>query len=92
MLFGDTDIKRAVGKFLAEDIKAGARWHRAGDGDNALVMLGFLDQRIGEYLGVGRRFAAGLRRFSAAFSASVFTTLNFGCTACSLSADSSAGA
>ena len=55
MLLGDADIEGAVRKRFAENIEAGARRHRRGDGDDALVLLRFLHQALAEHLGVGRR-------------------------------------
>ena len=39
MLLGDADIEEAVGKFLREEIEAGAGGHRGGDGDDARILL-----------------------------------------------------
>ena len=50
--------KHAFGELLAEQVEPGARRHRRGDRDDALVGLGLLDQRLGEHAGVG-----GRRRF-----------------------------
>ena len=44
VLLGDADVESAVGKGLGENIDAGARRHRRGDGDDAVVLLRFLDQ------------------------------------------------
>src|SRR5204862_3802691 len=48
MLLGDADIEGALREFVAKQIKARARWHRRGDRDDALILLGFLDQRLGK--------------------------------------------
>ena len=48
MLFGDADIEAALGKAVAEQVEPGARRHRRGDRDDAVVGLGLLDQRLGE--------------------------------------------
>ena len=47
-------------EFLLEHVDAGARRHRRGDGDDLVVLLGFLDQALAEHLGVLRRAALGL--------------------------------
>ena len=54
VLLGDADIEAALREFLAEQVEPGARRHRRRDRDDALVLLGFLDQRFGEDAGVGR--------------------------------------
>ena len=59
MLLGDADVESAVGEFLAEQVEAGAGRHRRGDGDDLVVLAGFLDQAFCEHLGVARR--VGLR-------------------------------
>ena len=46
VLLGDADIEAAVGKFLVEQIKPGARRHRRGDGDDLVVLARFLDQAL----------------------------------------------
>ena len=60
MLFGDADIEGALGERFREDIDAGARRHRRGDGDDAVVLGRFLDQALAEDLRVGRRIGLGL--------------------------------
>ena len=40
---------------LLENIDAGARWHRGGDGHDLVVRVGKLGQRFPEYLGVRGR-------------------------------------
>ena len=52
--------KHALGKFVGKQVEAGARGHGRGDGDDLVVMLGFLDQRLGEDLGIARRVRHGL--------------------------------
>ena len=54
VLLGDSDIEGAIRKSLAENIDAGSRRHRCGDGDDALVLRRFLHQALAEHLGVGR--------------------------------------
>ena len=46
MLLGDADVKGAVRERLVEDVDAGARRHGRGDGDDLLVLLGFLDEAL----------------------------------------------
>ena len=60
VLLGDADVEGAIGKCLGENIDAGARRHRRGDGDDAVVLLRLLDQAFAEHLGVGRRVGGGL--------------------------------
>ena len=55
MLLGDADIEAALGELLGELVEPGARRHGRVDGDDLLVLLGHLDQRVGEHLGVARR-------------------------------------
>ena len=55
VLLGDADVEGALGEFLAEQIEPGAGRHRGGDGDDLVVLARFLDQALGEHLGVGRR-------------------------------------
>ena len=52
VLLGDADVEAALGEALGELVEAGAGRHRRGDGDDLVVLLGFLDQRLGEGLGV----------------------------------------
>ena len=52
--------KVRFGKGLAEDVDAGARRHRRGDGDDLVVLLRLLHQAFAEHLGVGRRVRLGL--------------------------------
>ena len=61
MLLGDADIEGAIRKRFSENIEAGARRHRRGDGDDALVLRGFLHQAFAEHLGIGRRIRLGFR-------------------------------
>ena len=44
VLLGNADVESPVGKFLLEQVDAGARRHRRGDGDDLVVLLRFLDQ------------------------------------------------
>ena len=53
MLLGDAHIEAALGECLLEQVHAGARGHRRGDGDDAVVLFGFRDQAFGEHLLVG---------------------------------------
>ena len=55
MLLGDADVEGAPRESLAEQIEAGARRHRRGDGDDAVVLLGLADEALGERPGVARR-------------------------------------
>ena len=61
VLLGDADVEAAVGEFLGEQVEPGARRHRGGDGDDLVVLLRFLDQGLGEHLGVGGRGRLRLR-------------------------------
>ena len=61
VLLGDADVEAAVGKFLGEQVEAGAGRHRGGDGDDLVVLPRLLDQRLGEHLGIGRRGRLRLR-------------------------------
>ncbi len=54
MLFGDPDIEGTVREFLAEQVETSARWHGSGHGDDLVVLFRFLDQALGEDLGIGR--------------------------------------
>ena len=60
VLLGDADVETALGKALGEQVEPGARWHRRGDRDDLVVDFRFLDERLGEHLGVARRFGLGL--------------------------------
>ena len=53
VLFGDADVEVAFGMMRPEKIEAGAVGHGGGDGDDALVLVGELCERVGEDLGVG---------------------------------------
>ena len=48
VLFGDAHVEIALGMMGPEQIEAGAVGHGRGDGDNALILVGQLGQRIGE--------------------------------------------
>ena len=61
MLLGDADVEGAGGEFLAEQVEAGAGRHRGGDRHDLVVLARFLDQALGEHLGVGRRIRFRLR-------------------------------
>ena len=60
MLLGDPDIEGALRKLVAEQVEPGARRHRRGDRDDAVVGFGFFDQRFGENAGIGGRGRFGL--------------------------------
>ena len=60
MLLGDADIEGALGKLLREQIEARARRHRGRDGDDAIVLLGFRDQRFAEHFLILRRLRGRL--------------------------------
>ena len=60
VLLGDADIEGALRERLLEQVEAGAGRHGGGDGDDLVVLLRFLDQALGEHLGVGRRVRLGL--------------------------------
>ncbi len=53
MLLGNAGVEDAAGKEFGELVEPGARGHGGGDGDDARIVLGFLDQRGGEDGGVG---------------------------------------
>ena len=55
MLFGDTDIEDTIREPLGELVQPGPARHGGGDGDDALVGLRLLDQRLGEDIGVAGR-------------------------------------
>ena len=55
VLLGDADVESAIRKCLAENVDARAARHRGRDGDNAVVLLGFLHQAFAEHLRVRRR-------------------------------------
>ena len=63
VLFGNAHVKAAAGEEFGEFIEAGARGHGGIDGDNARIVLGFLDQRLGKDRGIGGRIGdrLGLR-------------------------------
>ena len=63
MLFGNADIEGALGKFLLEQVEAGAGRHRGGNRDDFRILFRFLDQALGEDFCVnGRiRLRLGLR-------------------------------
>src|SRR5882762_1799733 len=63
VLLGDADVEGAVGEGLVEDVDAGAGRHRGGDGDDLVVLLGFLDEALAEHVLVGGcvRLGLGLR-------------------------------
>ena len=61
MLFGDADVKGALREFLRKQIEPGAGRHGRGDGDDLVVFLGLLDQRVGKYARIGRRVRCGAR-------------------------------
>ena len=60
VLLGDADVEEAVGEAVLEREQAGRAGHGRGDGDDPLVGLGLLDDRLGEGLGVAG--GDGLRR------------------------------
>ncbi len=60
MLLGDAHVVGAIGEALAEQVEPGARRHGRGDRHDLLVAFGFLDQGLGEHLGVARRVGGGL--------------------------------
>ena len=62
MLLGDADIEGALREGLLEQVDAGARRHGGGDGDDALVLLGFGDQSSRRTLS-GRSGALGVDFF-----------------------------
>ena len=55
MLLGDADVEGAFRECLAEQVDPGARRHGRRDRHDPVVLLGFLDQGVGEDLGVARR-------------------------------------
>ena len=60
VLLGDADIENAGGENLGEFVEPGARGHGGGDGDDAGVVVGFLDQAFGKDRGIGRGVGDGL--------------------------------
>ncbi len=55
VLLGDADVKAPLRKLVAEQVETGARRHRRGDRDDAVVGFGLLDQRLCENRSVGGR-------------------------------------
>ena len=55
VLLGDADVEGALGKAFGKLVDAGARRHRGRDADDPVVVLGFLDQRVGEHRRIARR-------------------------------------
>jgi hypothetical protein len=55
VLFGDADIVSPVRKLLVENVDAGARRHCRRDGNDPIILAAFLNQRLAEDPGVGRR-------------------------------------
>ena len=53
VLLGDAHVEVALGMVRAEEIEAGAVGHGGGDGDDAVVLVGQLDEGVGEDFGVG---------------------------------------
>ena len=60
VLFGNANIKHAFRKLFGKFIKAGARSHGSGDGNDLLVLFRFRDECLGKNTGVGRRIACGV--------------------------------
>ena len=60
MLLGNAHIKGAGGVRLGKLVNAGAAGHGGGDGDNALVRLGQLGQRLAEHILIAGRPGRGL--------------------------------
>ncbi len=60
VLLGNADVEGAIGKCFGKDVDAGARRHRRGDGDDAVVFLRFFDQSFAEHLGIRRRVGSCL--------------------------------
>src|SRR5262245_46500855 len=50
VLLGDAHIEAAIGKFLPEQIEAGARRHCRGDGDDLVILACFPDQALRKHL------------------------------------------
>src|SRR5690606_2072554 len=61
MLLGDADIEGAIRERLGEDVDAGARRHRRGDADDLVILFGFLDEALAEYVLIGWRVRLGFR-------------------------------
>ena len=59
VLLGDADVEEAVGETLLERQQSGRAGHRRGDRDDALVVLGQLDDGLGERLRVPRGHGLG---------------------------------
>ncbi len=55
VLFGNADIERPLRELLLEQVDAGARRHRRGDGDDLVVLARFLDQAFAEHFLIGGR-------------------------------------
>ena len=61
VLLGDADIEGTVGEFLAEVIEPGATRHRGRNRHDLGILARFLDEALGEHLGVLRRVRFRLR-------------------------------
>ena len=58
VFLGDADVEIAVGVIFCEGDEAGAAGHRTGDGDELVVRVCKLRERLTEQFGVGRRRGA----------------------------------
>src|SRR5262249_57445590 len=57
---GEGSGEGGVRKLLAEEMRAGSRWHRRRNGDDARILARLLDQALGVNLGVRWRIGLGL--------------------------------
>ena len=55
VLLGNADVEGTLRKLLLEQVDAGARRHRRGDGDDLVVLARFLDQALAVDLLIGGR-------------------------------------
>ena len=60
VLLGDADVIDPLGEALGHQVNAGAGRHGGGDGDDAVVLLGALQELRPEHLGVGGGVGLGL--------------------------------
>ena len=61
VFLGDADVEKLLGMRLGEMHEAGAGRHGAGDGDDLVVRVGELRERLAEDFGIGGRTGGGGR-------------------------------
>ena len=60
MLFGNANIKNSRRKTFLNLVQTSSRRHRSGDGNNAVILLCSVDQRLGKDRGVAGNICCGL--------------------------------